>query len=416
MEKLRRNKAAGWIIFLFILFSGYLIRFIEGYNLLYFTLLFAAIFLVIPFRHAFGGLQVNLSRILLGVLFIFSGFVKGVDPVGTMYRIEDYFIAFGTEWASPLAMVLSVVLNAWEFILGIVLLFNIRIKFTRWFLLLTMVIFTILTINDAFYNPVPDCGCFGDALIITNWQTLYKNLVINALLLIVFFTVDRCKDWFSGRTELLIVSGFMVLFLGFEVYNIRHLPVLDFRDWKVGSRMAHEDPLPKKYYLSYRNTETGEETEYLSPDYPYNDSVWVATHEFVRQRVVDPNPPLHTLHLEDEEGNDFTANIIENPDMQYLMVAENLEHASLRELPRIKGCIDACRDQDIAFAVATSSLPGQVAAFRQEHGLEAEFYYADDITLKAMIRSNPGLVLLQDAVVKGKWHFNDWPEQPLPKE
>lgn len=415
MEKLQRNKAVGWFIFLFILLAGYLIRFIEGYNIVYFTLLFAAIFLVIPFRHAFNSFQIVLSRILLGLLFIFSGFVKGVDPVGTMYRIEDYFIAFGTDWAMSLALPLSMVLNAWEFILGIILLFNIRIVVTRWLLLITMVFFTVITINDAFNNPVPDCGCFGDALIITNWQTLYKNLVINALLLIVFFTQHRVKDWFKLRTEMVLLGVFLLGFLGFEVYNIRHLPVLDFRNWKVGNRMAHENPLPKKYYLTYKNTESGEEKEYLSPDYPYDDSVWAATHEFVSQRVVDPNPPLHELHAEDEAGNDMTASLIGNPDWQYLMIAEDLDKTNLKRITTIREFIDQCNEEGIAFAVLTSSLPETVEAFKNEHQLDADFFYADDITLKAMIRANPGLILLKDAVVTEKWHYNDWPEE-IPKD
>ena len=407
---MRHNKAAGWLIFLFILLAGYLIRVIEGYNIVYFTLLFAAILLVIPFRHAFGVLQVNLSRIVLGLLFVFSGFVKGVDPIGTKYRIEDYFIAFGTDWASPLAMVLSVILNAWEFILGIILLFNIRMKLTRWPLLVTMIFFTLITINDAFNNPVPDCGCFGDALIITNWQTLYKNLVINALLLIVFFSVDRSADWFKGRTEGIIALVFLAGFLGFEVYNIRHLPVLDFRDWKVGNRMVHENPLPKQYYLTYRHIETGEEKEYLSPDYPYNDSSWVASHAFVRQRVVDPNPPLHTLHLEDAEGNDHTATVIANPDRQYIIVAEDLDKTCIRHIDRIRAFARACEEHGVALAAVTSSLPEQVEQFKESNQLSLEFYYADDVTLKAMIRSNPGLILMQDGVVQGKWHHNDWPD------
>jgi uncharacterized membrane protein YphA (DoxX/SURF4 family) len=410
LERLRHNKAAGWLIFLFILLAGYLIRVIDGYNIVYFTLLFAAILLVIPFRHAFGALQVNLSRVLLGLLFVFSGFVKGVDPVGTKYRIEDYFIAFGTDWAGPLAMTLSIILNAWEFILGIILLFNIRMKLTRWPLLVTMIFFTVITINDAFNNPVPDCGCFGDALIITNWQTLYKNLVINALLLIVFFAVERSDDWFNVRTEVLITLAFFMGFLGFEAYNIRHLPVLDFRDWKVGKRMVHENPLPKQYYLTYRHIETGEEKEYLSPDYPYNDSVWVATHEFVRQRIVDPNPPLHTLHLEDAAGNDLTASVVASPDRQYILVAEDLDLASLKHMERIREFARACEEHGIPFVAVTSSLPEQVERFKETNQLGLDFYYADDVTLKAMIRSNPGLILMQDGVVKGKWHHNDWPE------
>ena len=412
MEKLQRNKAVGWVIFLFILVTGYLIRVIDGYNIVYFTLLFAAIFLVIPFRFAFGSFQVHLSRILLGCLFIFSGFVKGVDPVGTKYRIEDYFIAFGTEWASPLALALSLIMNAWEFILGIILIFNIRMKTMRWLLLLTMVFFTVITINDAFNNPVPDCGCFGDALVITNWQTLYKNLVINALLLIVFFTAGKSRDLLSIRSQWLVALGFMIGFLSFEVYNVRHLPVMDFRDWKVGNRMAHENPLPKKYYLTYKNIDTGETEEYLSPDYPYDDSAWAATHEFVRQRVVDPNPPLHTLHLEDEQGGDFTAAVIENEDLQYIMVAEDLDKTSLKNMERIRRFILACHEEGVSFVMITSSLPDQAKAFVEDNGLDVDVYYADDVTLKAMIRSNPGLVALRDAVVVGKWHYIDWPTNP----
>lgn len=414
-ESLQRNKTLGWLIFLFILVSGTLIRIIEGYNLVYFTLLFGVILLVIPFRHTFGSAQIALSRLLLAALFIFSGFVKGVDPVGTEYRIEDYFIAFGSEWAVPFSLPLSVLLNGWEFMLGIVLLFNIKMKFMRWPLLVTMVLFTIVTLNDAFNNPVPDCGCFGDALIITNWQTLYKNLVINALLLIVFFTAARTPDWFTPRSELVILLVFFAGFLYFEVHNIRHLPLLDFRDWKVGNRMAHENPLPKKYYLTYKNTETGEEKEYLSPDYPYGDSVWVATNEFVRQRVVDPNPPLHDLHLEDVTGNDNTATIVENTELQYLMVAVDLDKTNLKHMGEIQAFIARCQEQQIAVALVTSSLPDQVEAFLAAHKLELDYYFADDITLKAMIRSNPGLLLLKDAVVLDKWHHNDWPADVVPQ-
>lgn len=410
MEQIQKNRILGWVIFLFILSAGLLIRAIEGYNLVYFFMLFVAIFLVIPFRNAFGKEQIVLSRLLLGLLFIFSGFVKGVDPVGTEYRIEDYFIAFGTEWAIPFSLTLSFVMNTWEFILGVILLFNVRMKLMRWPLLLTMLIFTIVTINDAFNNPVPDCGCFGDALIITNWQTLYKNLVINALLLIVFFTVDRSKDWFSLRTEMIILAAFLIGFISFEAYNLHHLPVLDFRSWKIGSQMAHENPLPKKYYLTYKNIDSGEETEYLSPDYPYDDTVWTATHEFVSQRIIDPNPPLHDLHLEDMDGNNFTADIIENEELQYLIIVEDLDKTNLKKIVEIREFVNDCYSNGIAIAMVTSSLPEQVESFLSAHQIDVDYYFSDDIALKAMIRSNPGLVLLKNAEVIDKWHYNDWPK------
>jgi len=344
------------------------------------------------------------------LLFIYSGFVKGVDPVGTQYRIEDYFMAFGTDWAMGLALPLSVVMNAWEFILGIIVLFSIRIRFTRWLLLLTMAVFTIVTINDALYNPVPDCGCFGDALIISNWQTLYKNLVIDALLLLVFFSASKSGSYFPAKVEAGIFIVFLLGFVWFEFYNIRHLPMMDFRDWKVGNKMMHEDPLPKEYYLSYKNTESGEITEYLSPDYPYNDSSWMATHEFVSQRVVDPNPPLHDLGIEDVGGNDVTPMIVENPDLQFVLVAEYLDETSLKKIEEINKFIESCNEQGIAFVTLTSSIPEEVEAFKSKYKLETEFYFSDDISLKSMIRSNPGLILLKEGVVLDKWHYNDFPK------
>ncbi|MCD4664949.1 MAG: DoxX family membrane protein, partial [Bacteroidales bacterium] len=181
MVKAGRNgfKFIGWGLLLIVLFTGYLISFFEDLNTFFLSLLISEIVLVFIYIRRFYGLQITLARIILGCVFIYSGLVKGIDPVGTEYRIVDYFIAFGMDWANPLALPLSVILNATEFILGVLLVFNINIKITSWLVISMMAVFTVVTINDAVYNPVPDCGCFGDALVITNWQTLYKNLIIN---------------------------------------------------------------------------------------------------------------------------------------------------------------------------------------------------------------------------------------------
>ncbi len=186
-----------WIILIGTILSGFLIPRYEFYNSFFISILTIEIILVIYFSKRFSNSQITISRILLGLLFIYSGFVKGVDPVGTEYRIVDYFIAFGTDWAIPLALPLSVLMNTVEFVLGILLLLNVRITVTSWLVLLMMAFFTVVTFNDAIYSPVPDCGCFGDALIISNWQTFYKNLIIDALLLIVFFSRNRVGKWFS---------------------------------------------------------------------------------------------------------------------------------------------------------------------------------------------------------------------------
>ena len=392
-----------------MLVSAYTISLVEELNFPFLFILIAEIILAIIFANRYTRSQVAFSRILIGLLFVFSGIVKGVDPVGTEYRIADYFIAYGTEWAFPLALPLSVFLNAVEFVLGALLIFNIRIKTTSWLVLFMMIVFTLTTINDAINNPVPDCGCFGDAILLSNWQTLYKNLVINALLILVFLSRSKIDPYFRWKIELALAGLFIFIFVRFEVHNIRHLPLVDFRDWKEGKRMANETPLPLDYYLTYRNNETGDEKEYLSPDYPYNDSLWMSKWEFISQRVVDPNPRIHDLSIQDIDGNDYTSQIIENPDFQFMLIAYDLEKTNLKKLDNIKAFADQCNNNGISFIVLTSSLPEEVESFKHESGLEADFYFADDVTQMAMIRSNPGLLLLKDAVVLKKWHHNDFP-------
>ena len=398
-----------WIILIGILFSSLLIATYEEYNSFFISLLTVEIILVIFFSRRFTKVQITTSRILLGLIFISSGFVKGVDPIGTEYRIVDYFIAFGTEWANPITLTFSVLLNSVEFVLGILLLFNVTMRVTSWLVMLMMATFTVITINDAMYNPVPDCGCFGDALVISNWQTFYKNLLIDALLLIVFLSRNRGGKWFTLKTEWAILFVSIIGFIVFEIYNIRHLPVIDFRDWKVGNKMVNDNPLPMKYYLTYEHSKTGEVQEYLSPDYPYNDSVWLLQWKFVGQRIEDPNPKLHDLRIEDEEGNDFTDQIISNPGYQFILVAYDLSKSSLKNMDKIEEIFMGSSELGLSFVVITSSLPEEIKQFKESNLKDTDFYFADDITMMSMIRSNPGLILLKNGIIQDKWHYNYFP-------
>ncbi len=404
-----QNKYLGWIFLIVLGLTGYMIRFMEGFNSSFLAVLVAGIVLAIVYRKKFTASQAHISRVLLGALFVFSGFVKGVDPIGTEYRIVDYFIAYGTDWAFPMALPLSVVMNAAEFVLGLMLLFNVKIRLTLWLTLLMMVFFTITTINDALYDPVPDCGCFGSAIIISNWQTFYKNLLILAFLMVALFAQNKLKPWFSIKAEYVLAFVFVIGFVSFEIYNIRHLPMVDFREWKVGNRMAQKDKLPLQYFLKYKNIQTGVEKEYLSPDYPFDDSVWMSQWEFVGQRVVDPNPKTTNLMIEDADGNDVTAEIIENPGYQFMLVAYDLSKTDLSKIGEVRDFATSCQEKGYSFVMLTSSLPDGVEAFVVKNHLYFDYCFTDDVSLQAMIRSNPGLVLLKDAVVLGKWHYNDFP-------
>jgi uncharacterized membrane protein YphA (DoxX/SURF4 family) len=352
----------------------------------------------------------NISRILVGLVFIFSGFVKGVDPLGTAYRMEDYMAAFGAHWADPLALFLSIVLSALEFTLGMAMLLNLRLKVLSWPLLVLMIFFTGLTLNDAIFNPVPDCGCFGDAIKLTNWETFYKNVVLMVLVIVIFAYRDKFKPWLMQVPGNLAVT---VIFAGFTLFSVcqyRHLPMIDFLGWKVGNDMVPDNPGTEKVYLIYKNKSTGETREYLSPNYPWNDTTWVREWEFVDQRIDDSGVIKgHTLAIFDSEGNELTEMFINNPGYQFLVVAYDLDRGSRKGFETMDRLYGEISGLGHSFVVLTGSLEDEINQYREGLHPDLEFYHADDVELKMMVRANPGLVLLKDGVVMGKWHWRDVP-------
>jgi len=413
MHQSTLKTTTGWSIIFITVFSAWLINFFKDLNYFFLALLAFQIILALRFSKGFSPQMLRTVQVLLGLLFMFSGFVKGVDPLGTAYRIEDYFAAYQTEWANPLALFLSFIMNASEFVLGALLLLNIKPKITIWLVVLMMILFTITTINDAINNPVPDCGCFGDAIILTNWQTFYKNLVIDVLILILLLNNSRLKTYFQNLTELSLAGAVIVLFVGFEYYNYANLPIIDFMPWKVGNKAIPDNPQPIKYYLIYKNSATGEIKEYLSPDYPYNDSVWMANWKFVSQRIENPNVvPGMDLAIIDANRTDVTSGYLENPDFNFFVVAWDLSSTSKKAFKKIDALYKKAEENNLSFIVLTASLSEEIEAFKVEYALptDLEFFNTDDIILKTMVRANPGLILMKDGQVLAKWHYRNLPD------
>lgn len=361
----------------------------------------------------------NFSRLLVGLVFIFSGIVKGIDPMGTAYRIDDYVIAYGIEWAMPLSLFFSVFLCTLEFMLGISLLFNAWIRKTVWILFPMMIFFTILTLVDALWEPVPDCGCFGDAIKLTNWETFYKNIVLIILTAVIFFNRRKFRPPHIRGYAFTILMVFSVGFLYTSLYSLNHLPFIDFREWKVGNDMDPEDTGEPKIYLLFENKETGEQKEYLSPDYPWQDSVWMSKWEFVEQRV-DESEILrsHNLVIEDTAGNNLTNSFISNLDYQFYIIAYDLRTTNIKSFEKINALYREVDEDGYSMIVLTSSLPDDVMRFREKIGADRhlDFYVADDIVLKTIIRANPGLMLMKDGIILGKWHYNDIPHYQIVKD
>jgi uncharacterized membrane protein YphA (DoxX/SURF4 family) len=352
----------------------------------------------------------NSFRVLVGLLFIFSGFVKGVDPLGTAFRIEDYFVAFGIPWAGQFSLAISIIMCTLEFITGVSLLLNLWIKKTAWLLLLMMTYFTVLTFLDAVWNLVPDCGCFGEAIKLTNLQTFIKNLVLMAFVIPIFMWRKKYRSALPVSIDVLFVFLIAILFSWMSLHSARHLPLVDFMAWRKGNKVNRTSTLPVRFYVTYKNKKTGVKKEYLASNYPWNDPSWMSEWVFDSQRVEDPNAGQSAvLRAEDLQGNDVTHKIMQNQDFQFLLVSYNLEEtnqaAFLKILPFYKKAVA----RNKSFICITSSLPADIRKFRLSHGTSFDFYNADDVILKTMVRSNPGLILLKDGVVLDKWSFRDFP-------
>ena len=241
-------------------------------------------------KHIIG----SIARTLLALTFIFSGFVKAVDPLGTVYKIEDYLKAFGGFFTEllPLAEAAAIVLIATECVLGLCMLLNVRTQWTAWISLAFYLVMTPLTLWIALTNPVSDCGCFGDALVLTNWQTFWKNIVLLCLVIVLLVCRKAIPQTFEGWVEICIaVIGFGLSF-GLMEYTYHHLPVIDFRPYKVGNHIPTlmeipEDAEPDVYEttLIYANDE-GEEQEFTLENYPKNDPEWTFVSEKSRPQAV----------------------------------------------------------------------------------------------------------------------------------
>ncbi|MDR1973761.1 MAG: hypothetical protein LBQ31_03695 [Bacteroidales bacterium] len=339
------------------------------------------------------------ARILIGLVFIFSGFVKGVDPTGVQYIMHDYIEAYQWDFLNNFIFVGSFLLCMLEFTVGVLLVFNILPRLTLITVSLMMLYFTGTTLYDAIYNPVHDCGCFGSAVKLTNWETFYKNVVLDILLIIVWLSRSNMKSWLACKKGFVAASAIAILFLGFEIYNYRYLPVINFLEWKVGRRMLEENPQPITYYFTYKNKITGEAKEFLSTELP-SATEW----SFVSRRDVDPNKNYANINISDSEGNDVTRALLSDNSFNFIIVAYDLSKAEGAYLDSAIALMTKMEERGYYYSILTSSSPEDVEAYKAKVGNPyLPFYFADDTGIKAIMRSNPGLILLKNSVIYGLW-------------
>ncbi len=358
-----------------------------------------------------------LSRSIVGVVFIFSGFVKAVDPLGSAYKFADYFVAFKLDFLEFLTLPMGIFLSAFELVLGITLILGYRRKPVYIILMWFMSFFTVLTLILAVFNPVSDCGCFGDALILTNWQTFFKNVILMVFVLVLYYSRNKERDESSALREWMVVGTLFISASLFSFWNFRHLPLIDFRPYDVGTLISEEMEIPvgmpvDEYSttLIYRNRATGKESSFTMEDYPKDTLNWdfVTSESKLVKRGYEP--PIHDFAIMDEYGNDMVNDILSDRGYSLIMVSYDLGGANREALIKAREWSQLeIFASDYSFYPVTATSSAEVESISGELDLGFRFLAGDEIMLKTIVRSNPGFMLIKNGAILGKWAFRDFP-------
>ena len=346
---------------------------------------------------------------LLGALFIFSGLVKLNDPVGTAYKLEEYFEVFAVDFGSfflyfkNTARTLSIVLSSLEVILGVALLLRWYLRQTLWVLLALLMFFAFLTFYSAAFNKVTDCGCFGDFIKLTPWVSFFKNVFLLVLWGIVFFNQRFLRHAFvQGTPGIMIMTFASAIAIGIGVRALGHLPYFDFLPYKVGNDigklMKPNAPLRYKYVME-KNGETKDFTT-------YPDSTW--TYKSMVALNPEDSPKITDFRVWNDEG-DYTPELLRGNKL--VLIIQNVDKSDRDRYALINKLLNDAKDsrRNITSLIITSSSPAEFDVFRHNANFAVPFYYADATVLKSIIRSNPGFLLLKNGVVRGKYHYHDIP-------
>lgn len=363
--------------------------------------------------HAIG----SISRTLLAITFIFSGFVKAVDPLGTVYKIEDYLMAFGGFFTDlmPLAGVAAVGLIAAEWILGVCMFFNIKTPITSWISLAFYMVMTPLTLWIALTDPVSDCGCFGDAIVMTNWQTFWKNVVLTILTIILLICKKAIPQLFSWWAELVIFMLAMGSCAAIMGHSYTHLPPIDFRPYKVGNNIPALMEFPEgapvdEYEITLIYAKDGIEQEFTLENYPKGDSTWA----FVDQKSVlikkGYEPPIHDFEILTMNFDDITYDILDSQSPVTLVTMYDLNKTDRTQAAKLMDVYNACMAKGEQCYFLTGSGEDIIYAFGEEMGMDYEtieqaFCTIDPVTLKTIVRANPGYFVVQGGTIIDKKNF-----------
>ena len=355
------------------------------------------------------------ARTVVGLTFILSGFVKAIDPLGTQYKIQDYLAAIPPSLSLPdmLTLLMSVSLSMVEFTLGAFMLTAISRRVTARLTLLFMVVMTAVTVWIYIADPVKDCGCFGDVLILTNLETLLKNIVLLALAALVAWRPTHIGRLMSRSNQMLLGQMLMLTPVALSFWCLYDLPLIDFRPYHIGADIKAGMEIPEGaeqpvFDTTFIMEKDGERREFTLDNYP--DSTWT----FVDSKTVTVKegyvPPIHDFSITAADGEDITDMVLGREGYTFLLISPDLDKADDQNFGDIDQIYEFCQDNSIPFYCLTASTEKSQQHWQNITGAEYPFCMTDATTLKTMIRSNPGLMLLEKGVVRGKWSHNRLPE------
>lgn len=367
--------------------------------------------------------SLNISRAIVGLLFIFSGLIKANDPLGFGYKLQEYFEVFHTSFLNDYAVLIAILLCTLEIVLGALLLLGFWSSNVAWGLLLIIIFFTFLTFYSAFFEVVTSCGCFGDAIPLTPWQSFAKDIILLSLILHLFLRRKEILPVLTGVKAQQFIAGLvLILSLGFGLFTYSYLPILDFLPYKVGNNIPQlmitpPGAAPDIYEITYnlKNKSSGEtksmtDKEYLKTQI-WKDTNWEISGDPVSKLIKKGfDLKIKDLKITDNQGTDYNQEILENPYYNLVIVAYNLSKTDATGIGNLNAlAINAAENYNIRTVLLTSNSAQDAELFSKKNKLVMEVFYADGIPLKSMVRANPGVLLLKNGVVINKWHFRNMP-------
>lgn len=366
---------------------------------------------------------ISFSRYFVGILFIFSGLIKANDTLGFGYKLQEYFEVFHIPFLHDYATAIAILICTLEIVLGAMLLLGFFARKVAFGLVVLILFFTFLTFYSAFFKVVTSCGCFGDAIPLTPWQSFSKDLILLFFILIIFLNRKSITPVISPEGAQRVIIGIILIFsLGFSLYTYNYLPILDFLPYKKGNNLpalmvmppgAEPDIYEITYTLKNKNTgeiKTMSDKEYLKTEI-WKDTNWEIFGDSESKLIKKGyDVKIKDLKINDSQGTDYTKEIIENPYYNLVIVAYDLDKTNKTAIGDLNAiAMNAAENYNIRTVLLTSASALGAEQFSKKNKLIMEIFYADAVPLKSMVRANPGLILLKNGTVVNKWHFHSMP-------